>query len=44
MQVSLSLVHLKTRYVSLLLDTVISSSHLDGNDQIGFGFYLSVES
>ena len=44
MQVSLSFVHLKTWHVSLLLDTVISSPHLEGKDQSGIGFYLSVES
>ena len=33
-----------TWHVSLLLDTVISTSHLEGKDQIGFGFYLSVVS
>ena len=44
MRVSLSLAHLRTRYVSLLLDTVIFASHLEGKDQIGFGICLSVVS
>ena len=44
MQVSLSLAHLRTCYVSLLLDTVIFASHLEGKDQIGFGICLPVVS
>ena len=44
MRVSLSLAHLRTCYVSLLLDTVIFASHLEGKDQIGFCICLSVVS
>ena len=44
MRVSLSLIHLRTWYVSLMLDTVNSWSHLEGKDQIVFGYCLSVVS
>ena len=44
MQVSLSLAHLRTCYVSLLPGTVIFASHLEGKDQIGFCICLPVAS
>ena len=44
MRVSLSLANMRTWYVSLLLDTVISSSDLEGKDQIILGFCPSVVS
>ena len=44
MRDSLSLAYLRNWYVSLLLDTVISSSHVEGKDQIILGSCLSVVS